>query len=210
METALNDSKNLIKECYADLIMIYVLGLKYEEYISILTKSFHKANEGVNTATNQHFHTQYMTNIDAVRAISGLMLTEVREPSTKSFEELLENLPIKVKEKKRNFKDDVGNDLFHSMQAILSRNADMSKASSVSWRILAPHLFKVGKTLKVLLPEATRKIINPTHAFEVINNNLLSIINQYNSVKGDKETQSQRLSVLFSETKDERKGSDIK
>jgi len=153
-ESVLTNCKMLIRECYADLIMIYLLELEIEQYFHVLHNALRIRNNLPDTATTpKEKHTKSIQDkIDAIRAISAFMLIKyMNDNKNKSFDEIMSEIPDTISDIENCLpKDDTGKDLYEDIEALVYgyRESDYF----VAWGLaLAPYLYESGRKIKDLL-----------------------------------------------------------
>jgi hypothetical protein len=159
MTEALIYCKVIIRECYADLLMIHMLKLDQAAFLNILLKGLRIRDEQANAAATQASDRNLERTIDAIRAMLGLMQIElIKKDQTQ--EELVSNMPdtvLKALQKAQDFDDNKDETLriqeeklYNTLKSFIeNKYSEEANDLLIIWRtMLVPYMYKSGKKIK--------------------------------------------------------------
>jgi len=213
MEPVLNNCKTLIRECYADFLAIHVIKLDKKGYFSLLLNALQIRDTRASAmATTQKVDTSTSRNIDAIRAISALMMIKFMETKDDvSFTTLLSEIPDAVSKSKGTLCSEIksslrktGRYLHEAMMALIGgekalKSGELPKDGEkfnnndflILWRsALAPHLYKAGQTIK-------KKLNNDKGDYSQALNKMRSRYNAIESIQGIESVQGIMRLITF-------------
>lgn len=158
----LGEAQLFVRECYADLLMITVLGLKDHEYLMVLLNALETRDAramtvgiptgGVKPGSN--------SNIDAVRLISAIFLINSIERgyNENDFETALTNIPTAINELVKSLDEKVDQKAAKALSKTL-KLIDSKKSTGIlsdylgAWRLLSLYLFHAAIKIRKKLNE---------------------------------------------------------